>query len=378
MPKFLLDTNILMDDKAKEGWVPYPVLQELDRLKTAEGLRGKQAREAIHKLYKNPELFPFIYEELQPGEKVDDFLLRVAKERDLTLRTLDLSLHLKGKALEIPTKYSHNGLENYTGITYLTDQQWCELNEGRLDKTFPNNHFLIYDRNALIVRNGHPERINYFSLDSTYAGNIKPRNVEQYCLMELLKSDVPVVCGTGKPGSGKSYLMLNYALTQLEKGYINKLIFVPANSYVKDSFDIAALPGDLLSKQEHMLGPLVDLVGIAKVRYLVDRESIEVMPIAVSRGRSFAKSILYCSEAQNLSEDHMQLLVSRLGDESRLFVDGDYQGQIDKKVFENKNGIRLLFNLAKTEESHMFGTVRLEKIERSKVAQLAEVLAQFR
>ena len=190
--------------------------------------------------------------------------------------------------------------------------------------------------------------------------------------------DIPVVCATGKPGSGKSYIMLNYALTQLEKGRINKLVFIPANAYVKDSFDIAALPGGLLDKQEHMLGPLIDLVGIAKVKYLVNNDMIEVLPIAVSRGRSFTNSILYCSEAQNLSEDHMQLLISRLGDKSRLFVDGDYQGQIDKKVFENKNGIRLLLNLANTKEASLFGTVKLEKIERSRIAQLAEVLSDFR
>lgn len=378
MPKFLLDTNMLMDDKAKEGYVPYPVLEELDKLKTAEGIRGKQAREAIHRLYKNPEKFPFLYEELKLGERVDDFLIRIAGEHGLTLRTLDLSLHLKGEALGISTKYSHNGVDSYTGATHLTNEEWCALNEGALNTLYPNNHFLIYDKNAYVIRNGSAERIDYKSLNSTYSGKIKPRNVEQYCLMELLDSDIPVICATGKPGSGKSYLMLNYALTQLETGHIDKLVFAPANAYVKDSFDIAALPGDLLSKQEHMLGPLVDLVGIAKVRYLVDNEQIELLPIATARGRSFTKSILYLSEAQNLSEDHMQLLVSRLAEESRMFVDGDYQGQIDKKVFENKNGIRLLLNLAKTNEAHLFGTVRLEKIERSEVAQLAEVMAQFR
>lgn len=377
MSKFLLDTNILMDGKAKEGYVVYPVLQELDRLKMLDDLRGKQARDAIYKIYKHRDLFPFIYEELHVGEKVDDFLLRIAQERNLVLRTLDLSLHLKGTALGVQTDYAHNGLLKYTGITYLTDEQWCALNENRFTEVYPENHFLIYGKNAFIIKQGAPQRIFYRTFESVYCGLIKPRNIEQYCLTELLLDEIPVVCATGKPGSGKSYIMLNYALTQLEKGRINKLVFVPANSYVKDSFDIAALPGGLLDKQEHMLGPLIDLVGIERIRYLVGNDSIEVLPIAVSRGRSFANSILYCSEAQNLSEDHMKLLISRLGDQSRLFVDGDYQGQIDKKVFENKNGIRLLLNLANTKEAELFGTVRLEKIERSRVAQLAEVLSEF-
>lgn len=378
MTEFLLDTNILMDGKAKEGVVCYPVLQELDRLKTLEGIRGKQARDAIFLIYKKPKEFPFLYVELKNEETVDDCLLRISAEKNLTLKTLDLSLFLKAKSMEIKVKYSNNGVDSYTGCTMTTDEEWCEIHENRFYKSYPENHFLIYDSNAYMIQDGVPKRISYYTLESTYCGLIKPRNIEQYCLLELLTNNVPVVCGTGKPGSGKSYLMLNYALTELEKGRINKLVFIPANAYVKDSFDIAALPGDLLSKQEHMLGPLIDLVGISKVKWLVENDLIEILPIAIARGRSFAKSILYCSEAQNLSEDHMQLIVSRLGEGSRLFVDGDYQGQIDKKIFESKNGIRLLMNLAKTSEAEMFGAVNLTSIERGRAAQLAELLSEFR
>lgn len=377
MSKFLLDTNVLMEGKVKEGFVAYPVIQELDKLKTSDGLKGKQARDAIYRIYKHPE-FEFLYEELESGELVDDFLLRIAAKYDLIVKTLDLSLHLKGKAIGVPTDYCYNGVFTYNGVTYLTEEDWQNIDEKLSSGNFPPNHFLIFKKQAFIIKNNELTPINYRNFDSTYCGLIKPRNIEQYCLTELLTENIPIVCATGKPGSGKSYIMLNYALTQLEKGRINKLVFVPANSYVKDSFDIAALPGGILDKQEHLLGPLIDLVGISKIRALVTNDMIEVLPIAVSRGRSFTNSILYCSEAQNLSEDHMQLLISRLGDGSRLFVDGDYQGQIDKKVFENKNGIRLLMNLANTSDAELFGTVRLEKIERSKVAQLAEVLAEFR
>lgn len=377
MSKFLLDTNVLMEGKVKEGFVAYPVIQELDKLKTSDGLKGKQARDAIYRIYKHPE-FEFLYEELESGELVDDFLLRIAAKYDLIVKTLDLSLHLKGKAIGVPTDYCYNGVFTYNGVTYLTEEDWQNIDEKLSSGNFPPNHFLIFKKQAFIIKNNELTPINYRNFDSTYCGLIKPRNIEQYCLTELLTENIPIVCATGKPGSGKSYIMLNYALTQLEKGRINKLVFVPANSYVKDSFDIAALPGGILDKQEHLLGPLIDLVGINKIRALVTNDMIEVLPIAVSRGRSFTNSILYCSEAQNLSEDHMQLLISRLGDGSRLFVDGDYQGQIDKKVFENKNGIRLLMNLANTNNAELFGTVRLEKIERSKVAQLAEVLAEFR
>lgn len=367
-----------MDNKAKSGYVCYPVLQELDRLKMSDGLKGKQARDAVHRIYKDPDLFPFIFKETEKDEKVDDFLLRLAEEDSLTLATLDLSLLLKAKSKGVSIKYSHNGEDHYGGATYLDDEVWCSILENRFEGEYPENHFLIYGEEARVIKNGIPVKVDRPTFNSTHCGSIKPRNVEQACLMNLLLSDVPVVAGTGKPGSGKSHLMLNYALTQLDRGNINKLVFVPANAFVKDSFDIGALPGGLFEKQEHMLGPLIDIVGIDRIMDLVESDRIEVLPVAVLRGRSFSNSILYCSEAQNLSEDHMQLLVSRLGDGSKLLVDGDYQGQIDKRVFENKNGIRLLFNLAKTEDAELFGTVALTKIERSRVAQLAEVLADFR
>lgn len=378
MSKILLDTNILMQDKAKEGYITYPVLQELDRLKTKEGLTGKQARDAIHSIFKNPKKFPLKYTEPEKDESVDDFLVRTALANDWILRTLDLSLHLKATAKGAKTEYCHNGNDHYSGSTFLSDEEYSLLSMGKLPEKYPDNHFLIYDNTAHIIKEGVPTRLSYHCLQSTYCGTIKPRNIEQYCLMELLTTDISIVAGTGKPGSGKSYLMLNYALTELEKGNITKLVFVPANAYVKDSFDIAALPGGLLEKQEHMLGPLIDIVGISKIRYLVVNDLIEVLPLATARGRSFTDSIVYCSEAQNLSEDHMQLILSRLANGSRLFIDGDYQGQIDKRIFENKNGIKLLFNLAKTKDAELFGTVQLTKIERSRVAQLAEVLADYR
>lgn len=374
----VLDTNILINNKAKKGIITYPVLRELDALKNKEGALGAQARDAILNIYKNPEKFPLVYEEVLPNEHTDDFLIRYAENNDLELLTLDLSMHLKAQSLKVKSKYASNGNNHYTGVTYLTDTEMSNLLSGTFSKSFPTNHFLIHEKRAFIKTEGDIAEIGYHSIDSVITGAIKPRNIEQYCVAELLHRKVPIVSVSGKVGSGKSYTLLNYALTELDRGKIDKLVYCPVNAFVRDTLEVAALPGDLLSKNEHLLGPLIDLLGPARIRYYVEQEMIEVLPIAVARGRSFNKAILYISEAQNISEDHLMLLISRLGENSRLFVDGDHKGQIDKKVFENKNGMKLLMRLADSEEAARFGTVKLTKIERSANAQLAEVLDRYR
>ena len=92
------------------------------------------------------------------------------------------------------------------------------------------------------------------------------------------------------------------------------------------------------------------------------------------RGRNFEDSIVLISEAQNLDEDQVKLLIGRIGNGSRIFFDGSLK-QIDSTIFKNKNGLKLLLNISKSEEfSKFFSVVRLEQIERSKTAQIADYL----
>ena len=92
------------------------------------------------------------------------------------------------------------------------------------------------------------------------------------------------------------------------------------------------------------------------------------------RGRSFANCIIIVNEAQNLTEDHVKLLIARCGDGTRIFFDGDIK-QADSHVFRNKNGLKLLSKLKNSPIfSKIFGTVRLVNIERSLTAQASAYL----
>lgn len=130
----------------------------------------------------------------------------------------------------------------------------------------------------------------------------------------------------------------------------------------------------MLDKVVGQIGPLIDLVGIDEINRMMALEQLEVVPMGFVRGRSFQDSIIIVNEAQNLTEDHIKLLIARCGKGTRIFFDGDYK-QTDSQIFRNKNGLKLLLNLRKSEYfSKIFATVKLSKTERSFTAQAADYL----
>ena len=177
-------------------------------------------------------------------------------------------------------------------------------------------------------------------------------------------------------GEKKSYLALNHALSLLENGTINKIVVVPNNSFVENAREIAAVPGDLLDKELMHLGPLIDLLGIDKLTELYSKGLIEIMPISIARGRNLERCLIWTNESQNLTKDHVKLLLGRVGNNSKIIFDGDIK-QSDKKVFEKNSGLKLLKKLSISEGAPLFAMVTLKSIERSAVAQLADMLDQF-
>lgn len=168
--------------------------------------------------------------------------------------------------------------------------------------------------------------------------------------------------------------LANYALQELEKGRIDKLVWVPNNSFNQDSREISALPGNLYEKELPFLGSLVDIIGESEVERLLGEGLLEIVPISIMRGRNIKNSIILVNEAQNLTEEHIKLLVGRCADHTRIFFDGDIK-QVDSYVFKNKNGLRLLLNLANSPIfSKIFGVSTLNTIERSLTAQASDYL----
>lgn len=377
----LLDTSALLEGE-RDGKILLCVVSELDNLKTKEGLIGKKARDTIKIIYR--DLMENIYNEEEfydvTGMRTDDILLLLAGAENWTLVTADLSLFLKANALNLEREFIEGGKNQYKlrpTSTYLTDREYCEILEGNYKAKHAENHFLIFGEEAFRIIDGKPEHIMYQEIRNSFNHAIKPRNVEQKCLIHLLHSDVPVVAVHSKYGCGKSFLMLNYILATLGDGKrFKKLLIIPNNSAVLESRDVGTLPGDILEKEFVYLGPMIDMFGKDIVRQMLTDELIEVAPVAFVRGRSWDDSIIWVSEAQNLTSYHAKLLLGRVGENSKMLFDGDVR-QEDNKIFTNNSGLVTLHRLSETPSANLFGSVELKTIERSKVARMADELDQL-
>lgn len=170
----------------------------------------------------------------------------------------------------------------------------------------------------------------------------------------------------------KDFLMSAAALSLVSKNKFDKIVFIRPNVTVKDVPDIGYLSGDANEKLEWTLGPIMDNVGGPdKLKTLVSKGNIEMMPLLFIRGRSFERSIIYVTEGQNMTTEIAKLLIGRVGEGSELWINADTH-QVDKKVYADDNGVGCMIN--KLSGNPLFANVYLPITERSKVANLANLL----
>lgn len=265
-------------------------------------------------------------------------------------------------------------------IVRLNDEEINNFyNDGYISCTLNTNEYLIiqdYDGNTIdycVMKNGKLEKIKYPIITSEFSGKIKPRNEQQYCAMHLLKNDdIPIKLITGRFGSGKSLLCITAAMEALQKGDFEKIIFVRNNVQVKDTDALGALPGTETEKMLPYLMPFADHCGgVMGIEMLMNRGKLEVIPLGFLRGRSIRNAIIYSMESENLTKEHIQLLMGRVDEGSQLWLDGDIK-QRDRISFERSKGLETMVERLKGNSN--FGYVHLEKSERSKVAALADLL----
>ena len=271
----------------------------------------------------------------------------------------------------------------YTGYTQLTlsEEECNELYSTNKLKGYifnENEYVLITSEQDIVIdyfqyRNGLLHNVKYPVLNNNFMGKYKPRNPQQYCAFDLLKDKKTTIkLITGGFGTGKTMMLVAAALDAIEKGEFKKIIWVRNNIQVKDTDPIGALPGDSYDKLLPYLGPFLDHVGGEYgVKQLIDNEQLEVIPLGFIRGRSIRDSIIMSSEAENLTKQHIQLLMGRVDEGSNLWMDADLK-QRDRSAFVLSQGIETMVERLKGEK--LFGYVHLVKSERSETARLADKL----
>ena len=149
----------------------------------------------------------------------------------------------------------------------------------------------------------------------------------------------------GKAGSGKTLLACQVALDGLFRRHYEKVI-ITRPTVSKE--EIGFLPGDLHQKMDPWVQPIYQnmytLYGKDKVQPFIESGQIEIVPVSFMRGRTFLDSCIIVDEAQNVTNDQMEMIVTRVGLRSKMIICGD-DGQVDLKNRAD-SGFRFLYNQA--------------------------------
>lgn len=153
---------------------------------------------------------------------------------------------------------------------------------------------------------------------------VVPKTINQKRYLDFIQKN-EIVFGIGPAGTGKTYLAMAVALSQLMNGLVEKLIITrPA---VEAGEALGFLPGDLQEKILPYLRPLYDamydMLGKEETLKIMERGAIEIAPLAYMRGRTLSNAFIILDEAQNTTREQMMMFLTRLGDNSRMIVTGD-------------------------------------------------------
>lgn len=275
-------------------------------------------------------------------------------------------------------------MTEYTGFKDIVLTNPNDINalyDPKTNETFgclENEYLIARDEKEEVIdlfkcKDGRLAQVPYKAIESKFAGKIKPRNIQQKLGIDMLyDTDITIKILTGKFGTGKDLLMSSAAIDLIEKGYFDKLVYVRNNIEVKNSKPIGHLPGSSNEKLLPFAMCLADHVGgVDGLSYMIDKEVVEVVHLGFIRGRDIKNSIILCSEAENLTKEHIQLLIGRVGEGSNLWINGDFK-QTDLAIFERNNGLMTAIDRLKGHPR--FGYVKLLKTERSETAAMADLL----
>lgn len=407
--KLFLDTNALLNLQEsafkEEFFISQKTLEEIENIKTSSRKDGEikyKARLISHLLDKYNEKYTVfrvdsdvkkILADFDLDETPDNIILATAymcnRSQPVLVCTDDLNCRFISRNIfKLQAKGTDDinivkNVDEYSGYKDVTLSD-VEMSDFYLHTN--DNIFGCVLNEYVIVRKSDGEVVDYRrwngdeyialswkQINSRFLGKIKPRNPQQVLAFDMLQNqDESIKVISGCFGSGKDYIMIANALKLIEDGKYEKLLYVRNAIGVKDAQEIGYLPGDKNSKLRPYAMVLADhLGGETGLDMQIMSGNIEIEHLGYIRGRDIKNTIIYCSEAENLTKEHVQLLIGRVGERSTLWMNGDFR-QTDSHIFRINNG--LLSTVQKLAGHEKFGYVRLEKTERSETAAMADLL----
>ncbi len=435
LPKiFVLDTSVILYNhnsinsfKEHDVAIPITVLEELDQFKKGNDTINFEAREFIRimdRLSDNASLQQWIplgnenlgrfkvimnhsykaidAEEVFGERKGDHRILNTAlalqheyPNRKVIMVTKDVNLRIKAKALGLTAEDFLTGrIENidslYSGISRyenierkaidrLYAEGLCEVSDLGIGQPAPNQYFILQGNGSSALGYYNPRNQLIERLEKHPVSKIIPRNAEQvFALHAVTNPNIRLVTLQGIAGTGKTLLALAGAWDQ-RRNY--KQIFLARPIVPLSNKDIGFLPGDAKSKVNPYMQPLYDNLKFIQNQFgehdkefqnitaAINNEKLIIQPLAFIRGRSISNVFFIVDEAQNLTPHEVKTIITRAGEGTKIIFTGDIY-QIDTPYLDSQsNGLSYLIDRVKHHE--LYAHVRLEKGERSELANLA-------
>ncbi len=278
----------------------------------------------------NPSL-KFVYSENNSLSVIfhdNDLFMGVAGEFNKNLKELEKitqsSLYSRGNSILIKSNTQKNEIVK-NAIQFLANQFINNGNIESKDIISSVDKFMINEK----VKNN-----NITDIIKTPKKSIIPRSEKQKLYVRALRQS-DIVISSGPAGTGKTFLAVAVGLTMLLEKKIERIIL--SRPAVEAGERLGFLPGDMKEKVDPYLRPLYDslydLFDFEKIQRMIEIGDIEIAPLAFMRGRTLKNSFAILDEAQNASDTQIKMFLTRIGENSKIVVNGD-PTQID---LPNKN-----------------------------------------
>lgn len=350
------DTNALLELQeevlAEDFVISSVTLEELESIKTnknkTEETRYK-ARKIVHILDENRDKYEVVIYTDSTADKIHIYAIEItndskicacAKEwqRDnqndeLLFVTNDLCCRLIAEeifGLKVVKAISSDS-NMYKGYKLLMGNT-AEINEHLCDKEYmnqfvTNEYLLIYNTDTDEESEMRFDGKQFVTLKLPPSKYIKAKNALQRCALDMLNNPNITICAVlGGYGSGKSYLAMQMALYAVrEKGWQSKIVGI--REPISEGKDVGYLPGDMAQKTDDFFMPLVQQLngGEYELEQLKRNGMLESTIPFYLKGQTFPSTVMLVDEAEDLSEKQIRLVGTRVGEESRIFFDGDYK-----------------------------------------------------
>jgi len=251
-------------------------------------------------------------------ELSNDVAAELAGPEDLIMRTLedhlDCEVFLRGNVLTLDGSEEQVGMGE-TVVRELSDliRQGHDVAPGTIEAI-----------GSALDEHESPSRILEDVVWRHRGLKVAPKTVNQKRYVDAIRSNT-ITVGIGPAGTGKSFLAVAMAVAALQRREVNRIVLTrPA---VEAGERLGFLPGDLMAKVDPYLRPLFDalydMLDMEKVNQHLERNVIEIAPLAFMRGRTLNDSFIIVDEAQNTTPEQMKMVMTRLGFGSKMVVTGD-------------------------------------------------------